>query len=51
MMERVAAVEIPDPRHVRFKLKRPWPDFLTFYATRHGGGLDRAEEIRRKGRR
>src|SRR5215469_13311630 len=33
MMERVAAVDTPDPRHVRFKLKKPWPDFLTFYAT------------------
>jgi peptide/nickel transport system substrate-binding protein len=30
---RVAAVETPDPLHVRFKLKNPWPDFLTFYAT------------------
>ena len=38
MMERVAAVEIPDPRHVRFKLKRPWPDFLTFYASATGAG-------------
>ncbi len=32
LKDRVAAVEIPDPRHVRFKLKQPWPDFLTFYA-------------------
>ena len=30
---RVATVETPDPRHVRFKLKEPWADFLTFYAT------------------
>ena len=35
---RVAAVETPDPRHVRFKLKQPWPDFLTFYATASGAG-------------
>ena len=35
---RVAAVETPDARHVRFKLKRPWPDFLTFYATASGAG-------------
>ena len=35
---RVAAVETPDPRHVRFKLKSPWPDFLTFYATASGAG-------------
>jgi peptide/nickel transport system substrate-binding protein len=29
----VAAVEIPDPRRVRFRLKQPWPDFMTFYGT------------------
>ena len=34
--DRVAAVEAPDARHVRFKLKKPWPDFLTFYATASG---------------
>jgi peptide/nickel transport system substrate-binding protein len=33
LKERVAAVETPDPRRVRFRLKQPWPDFLTFYAT------------------
>src|ERR1700720_2623822 len=38
MMERVASVEIPDPRHVRFRLKRPWPDFLTFYASATAAG-------------
>src|SRR5262244_607486 len=27
----VAAVEVLDPSRVRFRLKRPWPDFLTFY--------------------
>ncbi len=36
--QRVAAVETPDPRHVRFQLKEPWPDFLTFYATATGAG-------------
>jgi hypothetical protein len=35
---RVAAVETPDASHVRFKLKQPWPDFLTFYATASGAG-------------
>jgi peptide/nickel transport system substrate-binding protein len=35
---RVAEIEIPDPQHVRFKLKAPWPDFLTFYATATGAG-------------
>ena len=34
----VAAIETPDPRHVRFKLKEPWPDFLTFYAAASGAG-------------
>ena len=33
LKDRVAAVETPDPRHVRFRLKQPWPDFLTFYAS------------------
>src|SRR5262245_61571152 len=31
LKERVASVETPDRTHVRFKLKAPWPDFLTFY--------------------
>jgi peptide/nickel transport system substrate-binding protein len=35
---RVAAVEIPDRQHVRFNLKEPWPDFLTFYASATGAG-------------
>jgi len=30
---RVAAVEAVDPHRVRFRLKQPWPDFMTFYAT------------------
>jgi peptide/nickel transport system substrate-binding protein len=33
LKDQVAVVETPDPRHVRFKLKKPWPDFLTFYTT------------------
>ncbi len=36
--DRVAAVETPDARHIRFKLKQPWPDFLTFYVTATGAG-------------
>src|SRR5258705_13398972 len=28
MKERVAAVETPDAEHVRFRLKKPWPDFV-----------------------
>src|SRR5215813_8708193 len=30
---RVASVEIMGPQRVRFRLKQPWPDFMTFYAT------------------
>jgi peptide/nickel transport system substrate-binding protein len=31
--ERVSAVEIVAPQRVRFRLARPWPDFMTFYGT------------------
>src|SRR3990172_1461107 len=33
MKARVARVEVVDPHRVRFVLTRPWPDFMTFYAT------------------
>ncbi len=33
LKDRVTAVEVVDPHRVRFRLKEPWPDFLTFYAT------------------
>src|SRR5437879_12362053 len=33
LKEKVAAIETPDPRRVRFRLKQPWPDFMAFYAT------------------
>jgi len=33
LKDKVAAIETPDPRRVRFRLKQPWPDFLAFYAT------------------
>ena len=36
LKDHVAAVETPDPQHVRFLLKQPWPDFLTFYASATG---------------
>src|SRR5258706_4517179 len=29
----VQQVDIPDPLTVRFRLKEPWPDFMTFYGT------------------
>jgi peptide/nickel transport system substrate-binding protein len=38
MASRVASIETPDPRHVRFTLKEPWPDFLTFYGSATGAG-------------
>jgi peptide/nickel transport system substrate-binding protein len=31
--DRVKSVDILDPLRVRFVLDKPWPDFLTFYAT------------------
>ena len=36
--QQVAAVEAPDPRHVRFRMNEPWPDFLTFYSSASGAG-------------
>jgi peptide/nickel transport system substrate-binding protein len=30
---RVAAVEVVDPHRVRFRLKQPWADFMTFFGT------------------
>ncbi len=35
-------METPDPLRVTFKLKQPWPDFLTFYAGATGAGWIRA---------
>jgi peptide/nickel transport system substrate-binding protein len=39
MKSRVASIETPDPQHVRFVLKEPWPDFLTFYTTTGAGWI------------
>ena len=33
MKDRVAAVEALDARRVRFRLKEPWPDFMTYYGS------------------
>src|SRR5436190_1593361 len=33
LKDKVAAIEAPDPGRVRFRLKQPWPDFMTFYGT------------------
>jgi peptide/nickel transport system substrate-binding protein len=38
MHEKVAEIEAPDAKHVRFKLKEPWADFLTFYSSASGSG-------------
>ena len=33
LRERVPVVEVVDPHRVRFKLKEPWPDFMTYYGS------------------
>ena len=33
LKDKVRAVQVVDPLRVRFVLKEPWPDFLTFYAS------------------
>ncbi len=38
LKDRVAAIETPDAQHVRFQLKEPWPDFVTFYGSATGAG-------------
>jgi peptide/nickel transport system substrate-binding protein len=38
LKSRTAAIETPDPEHVRFKLREPWADFLTFYGSATGAG-------------
>ena len=38
LKSRVAAVEVADPRHLSFRLSKPWPDFLTFYSSATGAG-------------
>src|SRR6185436_6807414 len=35
--ERVREVVVVDPQHVRFQLKDPWPDLMTFYGTSEYG--------------
>jgi peptide/nickel transport system substrate-binding protein len=36
LKERVAAIETPDPSRVRIRLKKAWPDFMTFYLSATG---------------
>lgn len=38
MKKQVASIEALDKRHVRFHMKKPWPDFLTFYSSASGSG-------------
>jgi len=38
LKEKIAAVETPDPGRIRFRLKQPWPDFMTFYSSATGAG-------------
>jgi peptide/nickel transport system substrate-binding protein len=33
LKDKVAAVDVLDPGRIRFRLKQPWPDFMTFYGT------------------
>jgi peptide/nickel transport system substrate-binding protein len=33
LQAKVASVEVVDPHTVRFHLKEPWPDFMTFYGS------------------
>src|SRR5204862_1758826 len=33
LKDKVREVRVVDPRRIRFVLKDPWPDFLTFYGT------------------
>ena len=38
LKEKIASIEIPDAARVRFRLKQPWPDFMTFYSNATGAG-------------
>src|SRR5260370_42247096 len=33
LKQKVKAIDIGNPYHIRYTLHAPWPDFLTFYAT------------------
>jgi len=38
LKSQVAAVDTPDPRHVIFRLNKPWPDFILYYSGVTGAG-------------
>jgi peptide/nickel transport system substrate-binding protein len=37
LKEKVKEVQVLDPGHLRFVLREPWPDFITFYGTTASG--------------
>src|SRR5260370_9040254 len=37
LKDKVKELQVVDARRVRFLLKEPWPDFMTFYGTPGGG--------------
>ncbi len=52
LQARVKQVDVVDPLTIRFQLKEPWPDFMTFYGTTAtAAGLVVPEEIPHAGRR
>src|SRR5262249_3178835 len=36
--QHVASIDTPEAHNVRFRLNKPWPDFLTFYSSASGAG-------------
>jgi peptide/nickel transport system substrate-binding protein len=38
MKSRIAGIEVAAPDKIRFRLKEPWPDFLTYYNNATGAG-------------
>src|SRR5216683_326803 len=46
LQDHVKQVEIVDPLVVRFHLKEPWPDFMTFFGTTASAAGIRSEERR-----
>jgi peptide/nickel transport system substrate-binding protein len=52
LKDRVREITIVDPGRVRFQLKEPWPDFMTFYGTSAtGAAWIVPKKVRREGRR
>src|SRR5256885_565934 len=37
LKEKIREIQVVDARRVRFHLKEPWPDFMTFYGTSASG--------------